>query len=348
MPFLKYFLASNSKNGFVNYFPSEFNREKCKKIYVIKGGAGTGKSRLMRDVGEHAEKLLMNVRYYYCSSDSGSLDGVIIDELGVGILDGTPPHVFEPSMPGVFEELINLGEFWDSDKLLKRSLEISELVFVKSGAYKRAYSLLSSLGKVVSVRNEILEDLVYKKKIRGAVKRLLHNLPNDNGGKRDIGLCRSIGMDGRSHFDTYERSAKTLYSINDFYGTSRIFLDEVRREADRQNMSYTVSYSPVMNDDIDAIRLEESGVVFSLCGDGKKKINMSRFVDLDAFKRSKDEVKALEREIRSLGSLIDNTFVKVREAHFALEAIYSDAMDFGKKEQFTKEFIERIFKEHST
>lgn len=348
MPFLKYFLASNSKNGFVNYFPSVFNREKCRKIYVIKGGAGTGKSRLMRDVGEHAERLGMSVRYYYCSSDSGSLDGVIIDELGVGILDGTPPHVFEPTMPGVFEEIINLGEFWNADKLSYRSSEISELLLAKSSAYKRAYNLLSSLGKVISVRNEILDGFVYKNKIMGAVKRLLHKLPNDNGGEMDIGLCRSIGMDGWNYFDTYEKNAKTLYYINDFYGTSRVFLDEVRREADRQNMSYTVSYSPIMNEEVDAICLKESGVVFSLCGDSKKKINMSRFVDLDAFRRSKDEVKALEREIKSLGLLVDNAFRKIRKAHFAMEEIYSGAMDFPKKEEYTKEFIERIFKEYST
>ncbi len=348
MPFLKYFLASNSKNGFVNYFPSEFNREKCKKTYVIKGGAGTGKSRFMKDVGEYAESLLMNVRYYYCSSDSVSLDGVIIDELGIGILDGTSPHVFEPTMPGAFEEIINLGEFWDADILSQRATEISELLAAKSSAYKRAYTLLSSLGKVITARNELLDGVVFKKKIRGAVKRLLHNLPNDCAGDIDIGLCRSVGMDGRNHFDTYEKGAETLYSINDFHGVSRVFLDEVKREADRQMMSYTVSYSPVMNEEIDAILLKESGVVFSLCDDGKKKINMSRFIDTNAFKRCKDEVKALEREIKSLFSLIDNTFNKVREAHFAMETIYSGAMDFSKKEEFTREFIEKIFKKHST
>ena len=347
MPFLKYFLASNSKNGFVNYFPSVFNREKCKRIYVIKGGAGTGKSRFMKDIGEYAEGLGMNGRYYYCSSDASSLDGVFIEELGIGILDGTAPHVYEPVMPGAFDEIVNLGEFWDSDKLSRGFAKISELVMMKSKAYKRAYAILSSLGYVTNARNGLLDGVVSRKKIRGAVKRLLHNLPNSNDNAVEIGLCRSVGMDGRSMLDTYEENADVLYSVNDFHGTSRIFLDEVRHEADKRSMSYTVSYSPVMNDEIDAILLKDSGVAFTLSDDGKKKINMSRFVDANAFKECRDEVKFFEREIRALSALADNTFKKVREAHFSLEEIYSDAMDFSKKEEFTREFTKRIFKEYT-
>ena len=348
MPFLKYFLASNSKNGFVNYFPTVFNREKCKRIYVIKGGAGTGKSRFMKAVGEYAEGLRMSGRYYYCSSDPSSLDGVFIDELGIGILDGTSPHVYEPVMPGAFDEIVNLGEFWDSEKLSQRSGEISELLSLKSKAYKRAYTLLSSLGLLTSARNELVDGVICRKKINGTVKRLLHGLQNNNGGEIETGLCRCVGMDGRSFLDTYEKNASVLYSVNDFYGASRVLLDEIRREADRQSMSYTVSYSPVMNNEIDAIFLKDSGVAFTLCTDGKKKINMSRFIDACAFKNCRDEVKAMEREIKSLTLLIDSTFKKVREAHFSLEGIYSSAMDFSKKEAFTEEFIKRIFKEYTS
>ena len=47
-----------------------------------------------------------------CSSDNNSLDGIVIPKLKIAILDGTA-HVVDPVFPGVVDEIINLGQFWD-------------------------------------------------------------------------------------------------------------------------------------------------------------------------------------------------------------------------------------------
>ena len=43
-----YFAAANTKNGFVSYFDDIFG--KIKKIYVIKGGPGTGKTTTVKGI----------------------------------------------------------------------------------------------------------------------------------------------------------------------------------------------------------------------------------------------------------------------------------------------------------
>ena len=69
------FAASNSARGFKSYYDQVFDRKKLERVYIIKGGPGTGKSSFMKRVALWAQKKGMDVEYYYCSSDTNSLDG---------------------------------------------------------------------------------------------------------------------------------------------------------------------------------------------------------------------------------------------------------------------------------
>lgn len=53
-----------------------------------------------------------SVEYYYCSSDTSSLDGIVLKHSGTAILDGTSPHTTDPAYPGAVEEIINMGDFF--------------------------------------------------------------------------------------------------------------------------------------------------------------------------------------------------------------------------------------------
>ena len=46
-----YFACANSSRGFCNYFES--NLQGLERLYILKGGPGTGKSTLMKEVGAH-------------------------------------------------------------------------------------------------------------------------------------------------------------------------------------------------------------------------------------------------------------------------------------------------------
>ena len=46
-----YFAAANGYTGFRSYFGEMFTSDRYDRIFVLKGGPGTGKSRLIRNVG---------------------------------------------------------------------------------------------------------------------------------------------------------------------------------------------------------------------------------------------------------------------------------------------------------
>ena len=132
-----YFACANTSKGFVNYFDS--NLAGLTKIYILKGGPGSGKSSLMKHVGQHFLKLGCNIELIHCSSDSDSLDGVIVRDLKVGIVDGTKPHVIEPNAPGAIEEYVNLGIAWNIKQLAQFTEPILKLTKEISECYPKAY-----------------------------------------------------------------------------------------------------------------------------------------------------------------------------------------------------------------
>ena len=144
-PIRKYFVCANSCKGFVNYFQS--NLDGMDRVYILKGGPGTGKSTLMKRIGETfaAED---QVEYIYCSSDVSSLDGVILKNKKIAIVDGTSPHVTEPKAPGAVEEYLNLGTAWNRNILAEHKSEILSLGNQISQRYKTVYSLLAEAKKV--------------------------------------------------------------------------------------------------------------------------------------------------------------------------------------------------------
>jgi hypothetical protein len=94
----------------------------------------------MKRIASNLEGFEDYVEYLHSPSDPDALDGVLFPKLGVGIVDGTPPHVIEPRAPGALEEYINLGAGWNTVKLTKHSEQILELNASMQHCYEKAYT----------------------------------------------------------------------------------------------------------------------------------------------------------------------------------------------------------------
>ena len=140
IPNKSYFAAANGYTGFRSDFDLIFNRKELTKLYVIKGGPGTGKSTLMRKVVDYATKTGIYCEGIFCSSDPNSYDGVILrdGDKSIAIADGTAPHVIEPKYPGAVEEIINLGVGFNTNNLVECRNEIIKLADKKAQHYQKA------------------------------------------------------------------------------------------------------------------------------------------------------------------------------------------------------------------
>ena len=93
---VQYFLGANAPDGFYSLYPELIDLERARAVYILKGGPGCGKSTLMRRVGERMEQAGLETEYILCSGDPDSLDGLVLPQLGVAIVDGTAPHGTAP------------------------------------------------------------------------------------------------------------------------------------------------------------------------------------------------------------------------------------------------------------
>jgi len=87
----KVFPGGNTSQGFYSFYDYILHPE-AKRLFILKGGPGVGKSTLMKQVGETMLAKGYDIEFHYCSSDNSSLDGIVIPALQVGIIDGTAPH----------------------------------------------------------------------------------------------------------------------------------------------------------------------------------------------------------------------------------------------------------------
>ena len=145
---LKYFLAANSCEGFVSHFGDCYNPHDNWKVYIIKGGPGTGKSSFMRKIAATAEERGEKHILCPCSSDPQSLDAVILPDKKTVILDGTAPHTLDPRYPAVCEEILNFGQFWNSGKIGK-SDEIISVTDLNKSLHKTASKYLNAAGHIM-------------------------------------------------------------------------------------------------------------------------------------------------------------------------------------------------------
>ena len=342
------FAAANSGRGFVSFYDRIFGREQIKRRYIIKGGPGTGKSSFMREVARYAEEQGMAVEYYRCSSDPDSLDGIVLDER-IAMLDGTAPHAMEPELPGARDEIVNLGEFWDGERLADYYNEIVALNALKSNCYRKAYRFLAAAMEVEQVNRELVRPAVKQEKLRGAVERLLRTVPDGDGFRLLPGLVDSIGMRGSVRLDTYERQAKRLYVVEDHYGTGGLYLCRVIEEAERKGCALRVSYQPLLPELPDAVYFCDSGVCFVLGNYGEQdavgRINMKRFVDPGALSAVKVEYRLNRRLIEALTESATEALTDAGRHHFALEQIYVSCMDFEAQRKFIRSFCQKVRKD---
>ncbi|MCR4442499.1 MAG: ATPase [Peptococcaceae bacterium] len=85
------FPGNNTSEGFFSFFEHIIGPE-AKRVFIIKGGPGTGKSTFMKNTGLDLVDRGYDVEFFYCSSDNDSLDAIAVPAVGAAIIDGTAPH----------------------------------------------------------------------------------------------------------------------------------------------------------------------------------------------------------------------------------------------------------------
>lgn len=352
-----YFASANTCFGFKSYFNYIFNPELLKKIYILKGGSGTGKSYLMNEIAQKAIDKNLSVEYFLCSSDPESLDGIIINELGIAVLDGTAPHITDPKYPGVIENIINIGNFWDETKLDDNKEKIFELTNKKSIYFGNAYKYLKAANEILESVNELSKKYIKYEKMEASIYRIINKhtkekdkTANSNTLNTDeYRFINAISSDGCESLDTFEREAKKIFYISNDHFMGYYYTESLlNRFKNTKKIILPLALNPERTQ---GIYLKDKQILFVIKDKKDDKIyderynfvNMNRFIESSFKKEHKYKLRLARKCYNSVISSAVEYLKEAKALHFKLEDIYKSAMNFDKKSKYAKDLIQKIF-----
>lgn len=346
-----YFLGSTSPSGFKSKFIRQI-RKPGFYTYMLKGGPGTGKSTLMKKIANEFDD--DECELYYCSSDTKSLDAVVLTKKKIIVVDATAPHVFDPEYPGVSQEIINLGSFWDRDKLSSHEAAIRYYFEENAKYHAKARRYVQAFASLNNNIYSIAENALLKDKLDAAVNRLASKLfPKVQAGRpegcieyKQLSALTSYGYITNEIPDSY-----TVYTLNDdYFAGSDLFLRKIADLAVKYGLNIIISECNMLNEPIfEHALIPELDIAFissSFFNEKKTEtspsVNFTRFYDKAVLSQKKNHLAFDKKAVTELCTEAAQSIDTALDIHDELEKFYIDSLDLLSLNEFTDNLINSI------
>ena len=334
----EYFAAANGFSGFRSYFNEVFNPTKFDKRFIIKGGPGTGKSTLMKNIQNAVSDLVCECEVILCSSDPKSYDGLIITSYNgrrIALIDGTAPHETDAVYPGFIDELVNLGECWNEFYLKSKKDELLHLNAKKKKAYKNAYNLLQFAGIACDSACSLHRIANYKFNL----DIFDNNQELNHGRNYKFKLLSAFSKDGFLHKKQKEFEKSRKISLIGNPCETQIIFKKIIEFAMTQNIDFIRYPSPLSDDYTDAIYLINQDTLVTQNDEQNEKLECKKIVLSENSELSTFYNNEYEQALK----MAQNEFNNASINHFELEKIYTAAMDFSLLNQKYKSVLNSIY-----
>lgn len=368
-----YFPGNNTPQGFFSYYKYILGQREANRIICIKGGPGTGKSTFMKRIGERFAKLGEDIDYLHCSADEDSLDGVILKNRRIALIDGTSPHITDPVTPGAVDKIINLGEFWNEEGIALNKDEIIDLNEDCSGWYRIAYNYLNAAKSVF----KSLEEIYYKAVEDSEIYRVVADIVTSEYGEYPICLrpgrqkkyfAGAITPGGlvnylRSLLDNIQKVY--LVSVPEGF-SNQSFMEVLKEGAVYRGFDTEVFYCPMGPDEkIDHIIVPQLSLAFITVNeyhdlepwelfdeeeDSEEREKELTLIDISDYMKQHvlEENTLLMAELKEEYEILLGRAIKAlecaRKAHMKVESMYIPNMNFTRISALSDEVFEELSK----
>ena len=333
-----FFLGANTPQGFYSLYDQLLLPQAKRRVYLLKGGPGCGKSSLMRHVAAAASARGLPLECIQCSGDPDSLDAVIFPSKGVAIVDATAPHIIEPSYPGVIESYVNLGQFYDTKALNAKKTSIISCTDGVHACYKRAYRLLDAALKV----REPLPAAALSPSAAARMKKRIENIAAKKWKKKGTGgqlIQRFLGgvtFKGQLRlYETAELLCDQIYEFWDNYALSGPALSYLQTAALKAGYDVISCPDPLHPDVTAHLIIPELSLAFVTSSDllpyrGKpaRRLRFDMLIEPDWMRKNRARLRFAKKMSKLLLADAVAAFADAKAMHDQLEALYNPHVDF--------------------
>lgn len=329
----KVFTGGNTSEGFYSLHNNIISEDR-NKLYILKGMPGGGKSSMMRDIGVSFFNKGYDIEFHHCPSDPNSIDAIVIEELGICMLDGTAPHVMDPEYPGMTDEIIDLAKSIDPKKLIGEKEDAKKAKKQNKNAYRKAFNYFRAAGDIyreIEAANKSLVDMSgVNKEIAGLIEKVFakDNIEiRSNGFKERHLFSTANSPEGFVDYtDSVIEGVEDVYYISGEIGVGiPAVIRAVANKASIMNYDIEIYHNSTMPETVETIYIKDIDTIITSNESGKKYgnvIDLNKHIDLEKIDNKDYEIyeMLIRKGIESLGNAKKN--------HFILERAYRPSIDY--------------------
>ncbi len=335
-----FFLGANSYGGFCSLYREYVLSGDMERLYILKGGAGCGKSTFLRAVADKLSAEGFAVRLIYCSGDPDSLDGIDVPALKTAVFDGTAPHVLEPEYAGERDFYIDLSRFYK-----KSTSGLKELADGCRAKYKRAYSYLAAAGSLsgaLAIPEEAAAAI--GRRAGGIIARELKKTGRRRGRTERLFADAFTFRGFVSHLDTLTGALTRIISLDNAAGAAKYLLAPIAEAAAARGYDLIVCPSPLAPEEPRHLILPELSLGF-VSARGGRRLHLDKTA-LDAMGADERQSFRETLALREQALLKAQAELKAAKAlHDELEARVNPNVDFGGIRDLAAEYAGLILSE---
>ncbi|MFP4697069.1 MAG: ATPase [Eubacteriales bacterium] len=350
------FPGGNTSRGFYSYYDYIIEKD-ANRIFVLKGGPGTGKSSLMKKVANIMTKKGYDIEYHHCSSDNESIDGLVIPNLKVAMIDGTAPHIVDPKNPGAVDEIIHLGDYWDVRGLESNKESIIYYIEKNAKFYKTAY-------KYLEAARLIIEDIIWKHEeslIFGDLNKetdvLIQEILGHAVVSKEVGKTRHLfgsAYTPRGYIDYTEEQIGSpeevkIYYIEGDVGTGKsTMLTKIYKNAVEKGYDVEVFHTPLIPEKIMSVNIKELNIALTTSqiykDNSYREINLEQNLDKNYIERYSESINEDKIKYEELLKIALKNISRAKENHDKIEDYYIPNMNFDEYNELRDRIVSKMLR----
>lgn len=350
----EYFLGAVTRSGFTTSFGSIINREGW-FTYILKGGAGTGKSTLMKRIARELDK--GDRTLFHCSSDPASLDAVVLDDYKTIVVDGTAPHTFDPEVPAISQVIVNLGDYWDEGELSKNADKVRAAMALNKSYLARSGRYVCALSDICFDTYSLGCEALDRAGIKALAARIEKRVITGRGsGSGDISARQlsAVTMEGFMTYGGTLFDCGRVYRFTDeCFAAGALLLDELAAYASARGYDVILCVSQLLGCDVSEHlmipELDTAFVTVNKLSDIERTgraVNLIKYYDESLMTLKAPRLRLNRSAARTLADEAAKTLALAKQAHDEIEKYYIAAMDFKAIDKAGDRLIKAIGKRY--
>lgn len=329
------FPGAMGPDGFISCFDHLLNENLLRRMLILKGGPGVGKSTFMRRLHAALTENSEQSTLYFCSGDPDSLDAVAIEAHGLLILDGTAPHIVDPKVPGARDAIINLGECLDEAAMRPRLTHIRTCMADHAACSRRARAFMQSIRALKRDSAACAAECLDSKRLARMTSALIASVIPEKAPSGSIPCVRPVITDaltpkGEICLLTSGPNERVIRLVHHFAMDLTPVLKALSHAAQSAGYDVEEHLSPLCPGSLLHLRIPALSTLITTSDTLLSEQTFDFSLSASSLLRRECALEQLRAGIIRHTQLASDAMAQAKQLHDELETFYVPNMDFGR------------------